>query len=201
MKTPTAPQSGAPVTANWGREVCDALRRMRLQAGPGIRLSQTPEGTTISAARAPVTPPAVAFPYGPRWAFGIEFYSATVEEVEQPHVRIHNIVTRTGQIYATGGPLTALLGTAFDGLLFLVVDWDQYPDGETLFSLLPVAEDPLDPGVIDPREVVAAYLDTSNQELVPLYWVSGSDFAVDYIHGAHSGHGWIPTDFPPPEEP
>ena len=49
MKTPTAPQSGAPVTANWGREVCDALRRMRLQAGPGIRLSQTPEGTTISA--------------------------------------------------------------------------------------------------------------------------------------------------------
>lgn len=47
MKTPTAPQSGAPVTANWGREVCDSLRRMRLQAGPGIRLSQTPEGTTI----------------------------------------------------------------------------------------------------------------------------------------------------------
>lgn len=49
MKTPTAPQPGYPVTANWGREVCDALRRMRLQAGPGIRLSQTPEGTTISA--------------------------------------------------------------------------------------------------------------------------------------------------------
>lgn len=55
MKTPTAPQSGAPVTANWGREVCDALRRMRLQAGPGIRLSQTPEGTTISAAPAEPT--------------------------------------------------------------------------------------------------------------------------------------------------
>lgn len=54
MKTPTAPQSGAPVTANWGREVCDALRRMRLQAGPGIRLNQTPEGTTISA---PPPPP------------------------------------------------------------------------------------------------------------------------------------------------
>ena len=52
MKTPTAPQPGYPVTANLGREVCDALRRMRLQAGPGIRLSQTPEGTTISA---PVT--------------------------------------------------------------------------------------------------------------------------------------------------
>ena len=58
MKTPTAPQSGAPVTANWGREVCDALRRMRLQAGPGIRLNQTPEGTTISAARAPASQPA-----------------------------------------------------------------------------------------------------------------------------------------------
>ena len=49
MKTPTSPQPGYPVTANWGREVCDALRRMRLQAGPGIRLSQTPEGTTITA--------------------------------------------------------------------------------------------------------------------------------------------------------
>ncbi|MDD4059184.1 MAG: hypothetical protein PHW08_00600 [Kiritimatiellae bacterium] len=55
MKTPTAPQPGYPVTANWGREVCDALRRMRLQAGPGIRLSQTPEGTTITAAPAKTT--------------------------------------------------------------------------------------------------------------------------------------------------
>lgn len=54
MKTPTAPQPGYPVTANWGREVADSLRRMRLQAGPGIRLSQTPEGTTITA---PPPPP------------------------------------------------------------------------------------------------------------------------------------------------
>lgn len=48
-----APQQGFPVTADWGREVADSLRRMRLQAGPGLKLAKTPEGQTISLARRP----------------------------------------------------------------------------------------------------------------------------------------------------
>lgn len=45
---PKAPQRGFPVTADWGRSIVDALRRMRLRAGPGVKITQTPEGTTVS---------------------------------------------------------------------------------------------------------------------------------------------------------
>ena len=43
------PNRGDRITADWAREIVRALRSMRIFPGPGIRLSQTPEGTTVSA--------------------------------------------------------------------------------------------------------------------------------------------------------
>ena len=42
------PNRGDRITADWAREIVRALRSMRLFPGPGIRLSQTPDGTTLS---------------------------------------------------------------------------------------------------------------------------------------------------------
>lgn len=38
------------MTADWGREVCDALARLRPSVGPGLKMSQTPQGTVYSLA-------------------------------------------------------------------------------------------------------------------------------------------------------
>lgn len=44
------PASGDDIMADWARELVKAVRSLRLHAGPGIRLTRTPEGTTVSAA-------------------------------------------------------------------------------------------------------------------------------------------------------
>ena len=49
------PAKGDRITADWARELVRAVRSLRLSAGPGIKLTRTPEGTTISAAPAPST--------------------------------------------------------------------------------------------------------------------------------------------------
>ena len=46
------PQRGDRITADWARELVKAVRAMRLFAGPGIRLTETPDGTTVSLAGA-----------------------------------------------------------------------------------------------------------------------------------------------------
>ena len=42
------PAKGDRITADWARELVRAVRSLRLQQGPGIRLSRTSEGTTVS---------------------------------------------------------------------------------------------------------------------------------------------------------
>lgn len=42
------PAPGAPVTADWARRIARALRSMRIVGGPGIKVSTTPSGTTVS---------------------------------------------------------------------------------------------------------------------------------------------------------
>lgn len=42
------PNKGDRITADWARELVKAVRSMRLFAGPGIRLTETPDGTTVS---------------------------------------------------------------------------------------------------------------------------------------------------------
>ena len=46
------PASGDDITADWARELVKAVRSLRLHAGPGIRLTRTPEGTTVSTSGA-----------------------------------------------------------------------------------------------------------------------------------------------------
>ncbi len=46
------PARGDRITADWARELVKAVRSMRLFAGPGIRLTETPDGTTVSATAA-----------------------------------------------------------------------------------------------------------------------------------------------------
>lgn len=45
------PASGDDITADWARELVKAVRSLRLHAGPGARITRTPEGTTISVAQ------------------------------------------------------------------------------------------------------------------------------------------------------
>lgn len=42
--------AGTALSANWLNRLLDALRARELRAGPGIRLTRTPSGTTVSAA-------------------------------------------------------------------------------------------------------------------------------------------------------
>ena len=47
---PRTPRSGDPVSADWARKVADELRAQRVIGGPGVKVSRTPNGTTVSAA-------------------------------------------------------------------------------------------------------------------------------------------------------
>ena len=47
------PARGDDITADWARELVKAVRSLRLSSGPGIKLTRTPEGTTISAPSSP----------------------------------------------------------------------------------------------------------------------------------------------------
>ena len=47
---PKEPMPGDPLDADWGRAVARALRSQRVSAGPGLRASQGPDGTTLSLA-------------------------------------------------------------------------------------------------------------------------------------------------------
>ncbi len=49
---PKEPMPGDPLDADWGRAVARALRSQRVSAGPGLRASQGPDGTTLSLAPA-----------------------------------------------------------------------------------------------------------------------------------------------------
>lgn len=50
MILPSYPQSGFPVDANWGRQVVDAIRSLRLVAGRGLRkVSDGPDGQVLEA--------------------------------------------------------------------------------------------------------------------------------------------------------
>lgn len=59
MIIPKLPQSNQPISADWGRGVVEALRRLRPSSGPGILVNQTPEGTTYSLAPKPPVKPGV----------------------------------------------------------------------------------------------------------------------------------------------
>jgi hypothetical protein len=50
------PQPGQPALASWGGDVARAIRSMRLSGGPGIRVTVSSSGTTISAIRQPSRP-------------------------------------------------------------------------------------------------------------------------------------------------
>jgi hypothetical protein len=50
------PQPGQPALASWGGDVARAIRSMRLSGGPGIRVTVSPSGTTISAIPQPRRP-------------------------------------------------------------------------------------------------------------------------------------------------
>lgn len=49
-RVPKEPMPGDPLDADWGRAVARALRSQRVSAGPGLRASQGPDGTTLSLA-------------------------------------------------------------------------------------------------------------------------------------------------------
>ena len=70
------PQPGQPALASWGADVARAIRSMRLSGGPGIRVTPSPSGTTISAIPQP------------RRASGIEIDVIVVARTGDPTFRI-----------------------------------------------------------------------------------------------------------------
>jgi hypothetical protein len=57
------PQPGQPALASWGADVARAIRSMRLSGGPGIRVTVSKSGTTISAIRQPSRPGSASDPF------------------------------------------------------------------------------------------------------------------------------------------
>lgn len=52
MKT-TRPRSGDPVPVGWFGDFWDDVRACKISGGPGIRVTRSPNGTTVSAIRQP----------------------------------------------------------------------------------------------------------------------------------------------------
>lgn len=72
------PKSGDIVRAGWAADVAHALRSQRVAAGPGLRVSATPAGTTISlAARAAENEYQAPVAYELRWRL-----NETTQDVE-----------------------------------------------------------------------------------------------------------------------
>ncbi|MGI5868684.1 MAG: hypothetical protein ACOX9C_04460 [Kiritimatiellia bacterium] len=95
MKLPPPPTPGYPLTANWGRAVVDAIRRLRPQAGPGIRLNQTPEGTTYSAVREPPPPAADPTPPMP--------FDVRVKAIQSGQARLEIYIVNKGELVTRNG--------------------------------------------------------------------------------------------------
>ena len=138
MRPPTPPTPGKPVSANWGREVCDALRRMRLQAGPGIRLSQTPEGTTITAPPPPPREePDLPMPFDIRVAKASgEWKIQAWLPADQTMLVARNGVSAINDEFAEhvedGWVDVATLGEAPTGILLVTVDIQSTPVDESV---------------------------------------------------------------------
>jgi len=173
-----APVKGERPSASWGGAVVEGLKVNTPTGGRGMVVSQDPSGTAISANRPwPEVRKLLPFPNGDRWAFGIRMY---LEDGDGGAlmVKIFNLIVRMGQTFVTTSELSIeLTNTAFTGKLYLLFDWSKYPESslQTPWSL-----------------VLAAPTLTATQELIPLYEFAGGIWTIDWIHGAHTGQGWMP---------
>lgn len=180
LKTPVR---GERLSANWGSELVRTINADAPAGGRGVFSSQDPSGTTTSVKKPwPEVRKLPPFPIGPRWAFGLNVWI----DGEDLKVTIHNIIIRTGQTSATKDQLaTTLTSATFTGIVYLLVDWANYPEA------LPVTPFSL---------VLAAPTLTATQELIPLYEFENGRWKIDWIHGAHSGQGWMPENWVQEEE-
>ena len=72
-------QKGDRLTADYIRELVREVRRCRLRAGHGLRLTETPNGAVISLAQPRPAPGDLrGWPFGPQYAFGLRAGAAAV---------------------------------------------------------------------------------------------------------------------------
>ena len=64
-------QKGDRLTADYIRELVREVRRCRLRAGHGLRLTETPNGSIISLAQHQPPIDQRGWPFGPQYAFGL----------------------------------------------------------------------------------------------------------------------------------
>jgi hypothetical protein len=104
---PSIPNPGEPLRASWARDVALCIREQLLSAGPGLRMTRTPSGTTLSLAATPKTVASTAAASAPRpWDLAIDGATLTARA---PVFMIGPswFGMESGSITATAGTATA----------------------------------------------------------------------------------------------
>lgn len=94
---PAYPQEGQPIRAAWGRRVVDFLKNLPITGGPGIRVSRSNNGITLSLARPGKGSAQAKYPLQP-------LIGSTPVKVKFRYGTVHGIVPMIG-----GDPLTPAL--------------------------------------------------------------------------------------------
>ena len=120
MKTPKPPIKGAPVTADWGREVSDALARHEPSVGPGLLMRQTPQGTVFSLAAKPLPKEPAPMPFDLRLIGGIPHYWAADDSYSNVTRNANRVVPPAGEGWVEIAPPDEN-GFSPEGVYFFVV--------------------------------------------------------------------------------
>lgn len=133
---PSPPAPGEPLRASWARQLLDAIRSLRITAGPGLVSHQTPAGTTIALAKAiqPAAKPSRPRPFacriGKDTAEGAEdgamaLFCYLPPETAQA-VRFRGEIVMAKQNLGTTGEPWVRLGAAGEfAELYLVISFEE----------------------------------------------------------------------------
>lgn len=169
----SVPARGDDITADWARELVKAVRSLRLHAGPGIRLTRTPDGTTISA---PAAPSAEA----PRTDAAIHFGDAEDAKAQDSWSVADD---KPAILKITDSTVKVLVDSRGN-----IISWRRNPDSSD-----PESEDPEDPeSPSDPPPCGNPLNDTDGDDYNPLNDTDDDDYNPLNYEGEG---GYTPTCF------
>ena len=106
------PQKGQPITADWGREVVQELRRRRVFGGQGVRVTEGPDGVMVSTVPQDMPAPRAADGGHPR-AFDMK--------VEDGLVKVSNTYVQVGDELAGNGAWLQIALSQSQNVLYAMI--------------------------------------------------------------------------------
>ena len=162
MKLPATPQPGSPLSSAWGRDVVDCLRSLLPRGGPGVRVSRSPNGTTIDAA---VTTTQVVGRSGqaaPFTLFGFTETDPAAAKITVAPGMVNNIVPTIGGTSLAAVPAPTITVTGASGQIWMAVTVDGAGDATA--------------AVITNETVEPEDTDTMKHRLIGTWTASGGAF-------------------------